>query len=280
MPTFPAPAPLSVNLDVPFAAVHVVASDRGDAVVTVLPSDPARSGSVRAADEVQVQQRDDSLAITYPGSWKQYVLPFASGTANITIELPTGSAVRGRTGSLTAEGTFGAVDLTLSSGDARLDAVETLDLKVSAGSAAIDRIDRAATIAVSAGSVRIGELTGEGAIRAANGTTTVDRLSGSLEIIGAHADISVGQLCGDLVARSAHAGIRVGRFDDGRASLTTSFGALEVGVPDGTAAYLDLATEHGSARNLLTPTEGPVDDEATAHIQASTRYGDIVVRRP
>ncbi|WP_193106280.1 DUF4097 family beta strand repeat-containing protein [Brachybacterium sp. FME24] len=259
MPTFPAATPIALAVDVPFASLHVVASDREDAVVTVLPTDPARSGSRRAAEEVQVEQRGDSITVTYPGSWKQFVLPFAAGTANITVELPSGSAVRGKTGSLLVEGALGAVDMTLSGGDARLDAVERLDLKVSAGSAVVGRIDGTTTVAVSAGSVRIGEIAGDGTIRASNGTTTVEHLRGTLEILGAHGDIAVGSLQGDLVAKSAHAGLRVGRLESGRATLTTSF---------------------GSVRNLLTPTDGPVQDEATAQIQASTRYGDIVVQRP
>ena len=52
------------------------------------------------------------------------------------------------------------------------------------------------------------------------------------------------------------------------------------GVPEGTAAFLDVASEHGSVRNGLTPTEGPVQDESTAEIHASTGFGDVVVRRP
>ena len=51
-------------------------------------------------------------------------------------------------------------------------------------------------------------------------------------------------------------------------------------VPEGTAAFLDVASEHGSVRNGLTPTEGPVQDESTAEIHASTGFGDVVVRRP
>jgi DUF4097 and DUF4098 domain-containing protein YvlB len=280
VPTFAAPAPISLTVDVPSATVHVVASEREDAVVTVLPTDPTRSGSIRAAEAVQVQRRDEAITLTYPGSWKQYVLPFAAGTADITVELPAGSAIRGKAGSLLVEGTLGTVDMTMASGDARIDAVARLDLKVSAGSVVVGRVDGAATIRAAAGSVRVGEVAGTATLRAPNGATTVDHVSGSLEILGAHGDISVGDLRGDLVAKSSHAGIRVGRLESGRATLTTAFGSVEVGIPAGTTAHLDLVTEHGSVRNRLTPAEGPLEDEATAQIQASTRYGDIVVQRP
>ncbi|OLT53416.1 DUF4097 family beta strand repeat-containing protein [Cellulosimicrobium sp. CUA-896] len=280
MPTFPAPGPVPVLVDVPFGNLHVVAGDRDDVVVTVLPTDPSSSGSVRAARDVRVERDGDTVSITYPGSWKQFMLPFAAGTANITVELPTGSDVRGKTGALLAEGRLGAVDLVLSAGDARVDEADRVDLKASAGSVVVGRAAGTANLRASAGSVRISELSGDGSVRAANGTTTVGSVTGTLTVAGAHADIAVGRVSGTVTARSAHAGIRVERVESGSVSLTTSYGSIEVGVPEGTAAWLDVASEHGTVRNQLTPTEGPVDDETTAEIHASTGYGDVVVRRP
>lgn len=280
MPTFPASQPVPVVVDVPFANLHVVAGDRDDVVVTVLPTDPSKSGSVRAAEEIRVDSDDSTVTITYPGSWKQFVLPFASGTADITVELPTGSDLSGKTGSLYTEGSLGTVDMTLSAGDARLEDVDRLDVKASAGSVAARRVSGSVNVRVSAGSVRIDEVAGGGTVKATNGTTTVGAVTGTLEVHGAHADIAVGLVTGTLTARSAHAGIRVDSLESGSATLTTSYGSIEVGVPEGTAAFLDASSEHGSVRNHLTPTEGPVEDESTAEIHASTGYGDVVVRRP
>lgn len=297
MPTFPAPGPAQVLVDVPFASLHAVASERDDVVITVLPTDPASSGSVRAAKDVLVAHEGDAVTITYPGSWKQWVLPFAAGTANITMEVPTGSHLHGKGGSLLAEGRFGTVELALSAGDARVEDAERLQLKVAAGSVVIDRADHldlsvaAGSVVVghvsgpvavkaSAGSVRLAEVAGDGTLRAPNGSTVVDAVTGSLAVTGAHGDIAVGRVAGTLTARSAHAGIRVGRVESGSVDLTTSYGSIEVGVPEGTAAWLDVTSEHGTVRNRLTPTGGPVEDESTAEIRASTGYGDIVVRRP
>ncbi|WP_435737910.1 DUF4097 family beta strand repeat-containing protein [Cellulosimicrobium sp. PMB13] len=279
MPTFPTSRPVPVVVDVPFANLHVVAAERDDVVVTVSPTND-KSGSVRAAEDVRVGRDGDAVTITYPGSWKQFVLPFASGTADITVEVPVGSELRGKTGSLYAEGTLAAVDMTLSAGNVRVDDVDRLTLKVSAGSVAARRVTGALDVRVSAGSVLVDEVAGTGTIRASNGTTTVGAVTGSLEVQGAHADIAVSRVHGTLTAKSAHAGIRVTSLESGAVTLTSSFGSIEVGVPAGTAAYLDVSSENGSVRNLLTPTEGPVDDEATAEIHASTGYGDVVVRRP
>ncbi|GAA2226450.1 DUF4097 family beta strand repeat-containing protein [Promicromonospora sukumoe] len=279
MPTFPAPHPVPVVVDVPFGNLHVVAGERDDVVVTVLPTDK-KSGSVRAAEEIRVERDGDAVTITYPNSWKQYVLPFAAGTADITVELPAGSELRGKTGSLYAEGALASVDMTLSSGNVTLDDVDRVNLKVSAGAVSVRRTTGPGEIKVSAGSVRVDEVAGDMTIRASNGATTVGSVTGTLQVHGAHADITVSRLHGTLTAKSAHAGIRVNNLESGSATLTNSYGGIEIGVPEGVAAYLDVSSEHGSVRNHLTPTEGPVENESTAEIHASTGYGDVVVRRP
>ncbi|MCA5892001.1 DUF4097 domain-containing protein [Isoptericola sp. NEAU-Y5] len=280
MPTFPAPHPVPVVVDVPFANLRVVASARDDVVVTVLPTDPSRSGSTRAAADVRVARDGDTITITFPGSWKQYVLPFAAGTADITVELPTSSEVRGKAGSLETEGPLAVVDMTLSAGDVRVDDVDRLAVKVAAGSVTVGQARGTADVKASAGSVRVDHAAGQASIRTSAGGTAVGTVTGALEVHGAHGDITVDQVRGTVVARSANGDVRVGSLVSGSATLTTSFGAIEVGVPHGTAAYLDVESQHGKVRNQLTPAEGPVDDESTAEVHASTGYGDIVVRRP
>jgi DUF4097 and DUF4098 domain-containing protein YvlB len=279
MPTFPALTPVPVVVDVPFGNLHVIAAERDDVVVTVLPADPSKSGSVRAAEETRVERDGDAVTIIYPSSWKQYILPFAAGGARVNIELPTGSHLSGKAGSLYAEGRLGTVDLTLNGGDARVDEAARLDLKVSAGSVTVGRATGPTAVKAGAGGVRITEFSGEGTIRASNGTTAVGSMTGTLDVVGAHAEITVGRVHGTLCVKSAHAGIRVDRVESGSTTLTTSYGSIEVNVPEGTAAWLDLASEHGTVRNQLTPADGPVENEATAEIHASTGWGDVIVRR-
>lgn len=280
MPTFPAPTPVQVVVDVPFGNLQVVAGERDDVVVTVLPADETKSGSVRAAEETRVECDGDTVSIIYPAAWKQYLLPFAAGGAIVAIELPTGSSISGKAGSLQAEGRLGVVDLTLNGGEARVEEADRLDLKVSAGSVVLGRTTGATSVKASAGSVRIAEVAGDATVRAANGTTTVGSVTGTLNVVGAHGDVAVGHVRGSLSAKAASGGIRVDRVESGTVTLTTSYGSIEVGVPEGTAAWLDVASQRGSVRNQLHPTESPVEDEATAEIHASTGYGDVIVRRP
>jgi len=278
MPTFAAPTPIPVVVDLLVGALHVVAGERADVVVTVLPADPSKPRDVRAAEEVRVELIAGSVTITGP-RWKQF-LPFSGGTPAVTVELPDGSDLSGTASSLYAEGLLGAVAVNVNAGDARIDYAGRLDVKAAAGSVVVGRTTGATSIKAGAGSVRIAELAGEGTIRASNGTTTVGTVTGSLRMAGAHADVAIGCVRGTVTAKTASGGIRVDRLESGTVTLTTSYGSIEVGVPEGTAAWLDVASDHGTVRNQLRPTEGPVEDEATAEIHASTGYDDVIVRRP
>jgi hypothetical protein len=60
--------------------------------------------------------------------------------------------------------------------------------------------------------------------------------------------------------------------------MLTSFGELEVGVPEGTAAWLDLDTASG-IRNTLDAASGPGDATDRVVIHARTRFGDILIHR-
>lgn len=280
MPTFHAPTPVPVVVDVPFGNLRVVASERDDVVVTVLPADPTKSGSVRAAEETRVERQGDAVTIVYPAAWRQYVLPFAAGGARVTIEVPAGSHLSGKAGSLYAEGRLGTVDLTLNGGDARLDEAARADLVVTAGSVVVGRVTDCGTVRATAGSVRITEVTGDARVHARNGSTSVGAVTGSLDVAGVHGDVVVGTVRGTVTAKAAAGGIRVERVESGALTLTTSYGSIEVGVPQGTAAWLDVASKHGTVRNDLTTSDGPADDDATVEIHAGTGYGDVLVRRP
>jgi hypothetical protein len=61
--------------------------------------------------------------------------------------------------------------------------------------------------------------------------------------------------------------------------LETSYGTVEAGVREGTAAWLDVQSGSGRVRNLLDATEGPEGAGETVEIRARTAYGDVVVRR-
>jgi hypothetical protein len=84
---------------------------------------------------------------------------------------------------------------------------------------------------------------------------------------------------GGVTARTANDPIRIGRLTRGRAELMNGSGNIEVGISEGTAAYIDVNSERGSVRNSVPPQVNPdaSGDQATVH--ARTRRGDIIIQR-
>jgi hypothetical protein len=65
----------------------------------------------------------------------------------------------------------------------------------------------------------------------------------------------------------------------GSVNAQTGFGAVEVGIADGTAAWLDLNTGYGQIRNALDTSGPPGPDDAKVEVRAQSGYGDITIRR-
>ena len=56
-------------------------------------------------------------------------------------------------------------------------------------------------------------------------------------------------------------------------------GTIEVGIGDGTAAFIDASSERGAVRNsVASPGNSDLSDR-TVTVHARTRYGDIIVQR-
>jgi DUF4097 and DUF4098 domain-containing protein YvlB len=204
-----------------------------------------------------------------------------TGIVDVTVELPAGSRVD-MTGAWTqvlGEGRLGEVHVKTSSGDVRLDTTGPLQLKASHGSITVDRIEGAAEITTSSGSMRIGFVDGPAVLKNSHGTTTVGAATGELRVSGANGDIEIQRAEDSVTATTAHGTLRVSEVSCGTVQLETSYGAIEVGVREGTAAWLDVSSGSGQVRNTLTSSETPEKTEDTVKVRARTRYGNIDIRR-
>ncbi|GIG22695.1 hypothetical protein Cch01nite_34190 [Cellulomonas chitinilytica] len=278
MPAFATPEPITVNVDVAVAAVNVLATDRADTVVTVAPSDPNKSGDVKAADETRVDLHDGALSVVMSARWRY----LSKSSVEITIEVPTGSHLQGSAlGALYTQGRLGTCVFTSRAGEVWVDEVAgRTELRASAGSVVVGRALGPTDVVASAGGVRIRELVGDATIKCTNGYTEIGESTGTLRVHGAHGAITIHRSLGETTLRSAHAGIRVEQAVGGTVQLENAYGAIEVGVPEGTAAWIDATSQHGMVRNQLVGATGPEENDRTVEVRASTSYGDIVVRRP
>ncbi|MEU2014405.1 DUF4097 family beta strand repeat-containing protein [Nocardia sp. NPDC019302] len=159
MPTFETPKPIVVTVDVLSGNVTVIASDRTDTVVEVRPADGSRKGDVRAAEQTEVAFAAGTLTVKTPKDWRTYS-PFGGNPSiEVTIEVPTGSRLKGTAavGRLQGTGELGECDL-----------------EVSAGDITVERPGGSVTAKTAKGDIRIGE--------ASRGVLRLETSMGELEV--------------------------------------------------------------------------------------------------
>lgn len=166
-----------------------------------------------------------------------------------------------------------------SSGDVRLDSTGPLHLTASHGSITVDHVEGKAEITTSSGSLRVGLVDGPAVLKNSHGTTTVGAATGELRVSGSNGDIDITRAENSVTATTAHGTLRVAEVARGSVQLETSYGAIEVGVREGTAAWLDVNSGSGQVRNTLTASETPAKTDDTVSIRARTRFGNIDIRR-
>ncbi len=295
MPSFDTPEPISAVIELDAGTARITAGKRADTVVEVLPASESDEDDVRAVRQTQVSCSGGRLTVKTPKKRSLFGKP---GTVLVSIELPAGSDVRGTSalGGFFCEGPLGEVRLKTSLGDVQVDEAAGAELRTDHGDIRLERSTGNAEVTGS-GRVVIGAVAGAAVVKNGNGVTEIDEAGGELKVNAANGDISVGVAHGDVVAKAAngrievgvaHAGveatssngrIRVGDVVRGRISLRTSVGDLEVGIHEGTAAWLDLNPKFGTVRNALGAAAGPEGSDETVEVHARSGAGDIIVRR-
>ncbi len=262
MPVYATPEPILATISLTVGTLRISATDRTDTVVDVRPANPARDADVRAAEHVQVEFADGELTVRASKTVMWSVFGW-TGAIDVTIELPAGSRIDAdAAGDVRCTGRLGESRINSSTGDITMDqSIGRTDVTTANGRIRIRRVDGAATVKSANGAVSVGEVTGDLRLSSANGDITVDR---ALSGVG---------------AKTAYGSVRIGECVRGSVVLETSAGALDIGIPDGTAAWLDVSSQYGDVRNLLNATDGPAQAEETVEVRARTGYGDIVIHR-
>lgn len=223
MQKFDTPAAISAVLDITAGRVQVIAADRADTTVEVLPVDAAKGRDVRAAQQTTVEFGDGVLMIKAPAERSQILGAF--GSVEVTVQVPAGSSIVakataaefrgvGRLGSVACEGAYGAV---------KIDEAATVRVAASVGDVTVGRLSGSAEISTQKGGIHIAEAT-----------------SGTVVLRTRMGDVTLGAARG--VSASLDAGTGHGRIHN---ALTSTAGA---------AAGLNIhaSTDHGdiSARSL------------------------------
>jgi DUF4097 and DUF4098 domain-containing protein YvlB len=181
--------------------------------------------------------------------------------------------------SLRTTGRLGEVRAKTGVGDVRLDEVGPLELKTGAGDVSVDRAIGRVTIACGSGGVRIGAIDGPASVKNGNGDTWIGELTGEARVNAANGAITIDRASAGVVAKTANGDVRIGDVARGAIVAQSAFGALEVGVRDGAAVWLDLDTKFGTVESELDASSSPGADDQVVEVHAHTSYGDISVHR-
>jgi DUF4097 and DUF4098 domain-containing protein YvlB len=281
MPTFDTPEPISATIDVVAGDVRIDAGDRAVTVIDVRPSDASNEEDVTAAQRTRVEYADGQLLVKAPKL--RHRLPRSTGgSIDVTIELPAGSNVNG-TGQLTdfhCEGRLGECRIKTGVGQIQLDRADTPHLKGGIGDISVVRATGHAEVTTGSGDVRVRELDGSAVIKNSNGDTWIGSAEGDLRVNAANGDIAVDVAHAGVVAKSANGDVRLDEVVRGSVVLETRLGDLEVGIREGTAAWLDVRAAAGKVHNALPAAEAPEPSAETVEVRARTTAGSVVIRRP
>ena len=281
MRTFETPEPISATIDVAVGDVRISAGDGSATTVDVQPTDASSDEDVKVAELTRVEYANGELLVKAPKlrSWSPRS---AGGSIDVTIELPAGSHLLGA-GQLTdfrCEGRLGDCRITTGLGHIELDRADTPRLKSGIGDIGVNRATGHLEITAGSGDVRVRELDASAVIKNSNGDTWVGVAGGDLWVKAANGDIAVDVAHAGVVAKSANGDVRLGEVVRGSVVLETRVGDLEVGIREGTAAWLDVSAKAGTVHNALAAADAPEPSTETVEVRGRTSVGSVVIRRP
>jgi DUF4097 and DUF4098 domain-containing protein YvlB len=283
---FNTPSPIAVTLDLYVADVHIVASDRTDTVVEVRPSDPGKSADVKAAENTRVEydEATRTLSVITRKPLNRFVnFSKRPESISVAIRLPSDSAVRGEAGlgDYRTEGVLGAVALKTDLGALWIGETGTLNIRTGLGEITVDAASGSAAVHSGSGEIRIGAIDGTADVSTSNGTIRIGAITGPANVKVSNGSLSVDRALSDITATNSNGEVRIGEVVRGKVSATSKNGRVEVGVREGSAAWLELNTAVGRVYNELTSSDAPDAGEPVdkVEVHASTKLGDVVIRR-
>ncbi|SEQ39227.1 DUF4097 family beta strand repeat-containing protein [Microlunatus flavus] len=279
MPTYPTSGPVDLAVNIQVGALEVVASDRADAVVTVVPTNPDKEVDRRGAEGTAVEFDGQRLTVVTPKPRFSLVGPGES--VDVRVELPAGSRLTAELalGGVRTSGRLGATRVKASSGRAHLGTTGDLWLRAGHGAASVEAVEGTAEITADHGKITVGRVAGDALLKASHGDVVVGEADGDVDARLSYGDLDVTRAGASVTAKTAYGSITLGEVSSGAVEAESGFGEVVVGVREGVAAWLDLSSKNGRVRNGLDADRAPGGGEQAVAVRVRTQFGDIDVRR-
>ena len=277
MPSYDASGPIDLDVTAGVAFVDIVASDRRDAVVEVVPSKPGRSGDESLARETAVSFDSGRVRVKVP---RRRILFGKSDSVDVRCEVPTGSriTIENAYGSVRARGVLGDCRIVAKYGGVTADTVANLVLEAPYGSTDIAEVTGRLDVTAGHGVVRIAQVHGNARLRASHGIMELGTAAGDVEVATSGA-LTIDRALGNVTARSAHGPLRIREVSGGTIRLDNVHADVDVGVPTGVAAWIDATSAHGWVRNELTPDPAAAASDRSVELHLHTNHANVIIRR-
>ncbi|MGW6056152.1 DUF4097 family beta strand repeat-containing protein [Streptomyces sp. NPDC055189] len=219
MQKFDTPAPVSALVDIAAGSIRFIAADRADTTVEVLPANASKSRDVKAAEEAMVEYGADGVLRINAAPAKNQILG-ASGTIEVTVQLPAGSdvAAKAASGEIRGVGRLGDVTFEGAEGSVKLDEAASARLSLQAGDITVGNLSGPAEISTQKGNLQITEA-----------------VKGKVTLRTEHGEISVGAARG--VSAHLDAGTSYGRINNTLQNTDGAAAGLQIHA---TTAYGDI----------------------------------------
>jgi hypothetical protein len=283
MPTFATPDPISAVVDVSGVQLTLRAGNHSETTVDLRPHNPARGADLELATRTTVDLSDGRLVVRSPRTARARLRSLFGGgdRVDLDIDLPAGSTLEVRGwGDITAEGELDSVDIDSAMGDIDLDRVTgRVRVKTSMGDVRVGTVSGSAELRTSAGNLQVGRAGADVTARTSAGDVRVDDGEGELRLSTSAGDVRVERAAAGVSATTSAGDIRLHSVRSGSVTAESTYGRVEIGVAQGSAAWLEVEARHGVVRSELEQAEGPGEADHTVEIRATTSYGDIILRR-
>lgn len=286
MTTHDTPGPIRATVEIAFGQLRIRTADVITTTVDVRPSDPNVPADVDMAERTTVHLDDGALVVRDPrrgatGLVRSWLRRDGKESIDVAIECPAGTSLDASLGAgdIAVDGQLGDCRVRTGLGSIDLETTGDVEVRSGAGGVTVGRVNGHGDVTTGSGTVRIGEVAGSAVVRNSNGTTRVDTVDGHLRVKAANGAVEIGRVRGDVVAKSANGEVSVDEVAQGTVVLETQIGDIEVGIPPGVAAWLDLDATAGTVDNRLDATPDAGQDGGV-EVRARTTLGRILVRRP
>jgi DUF4097 and DUF4098 domain-containing protein YvlB len=264
---FDTPGRPHVHASLGAGRICVRASDRDTTDVVVTGPD---------AEETRVEQRGGAIAITAPRPRGM----FGRGGVDVTVEIPTGSDLKVKTGSADATLTGDLGSVLVQTGSGGIDVEHSAGATVlETGSGRIQLGDADADVRVKSGSgdVSIGAAARTVVASIGSGDVEVGSAAGTVHVKSGSGDLRVHRASGDVTLTTGSGDLEVGAITKGRINGKGGSGDIRVGVPAGVPVWTDVSTLSGRISSSLPRLGEPAPGQDHVEVRVHSGSGDITL---